>query len=132
MVNYIICRLIDIRGKKIFVGWGSIFSGLVWLGYFISTGPKVLFIFDVINRISMGMVGFPLEVMSFQKALDGRSTGRAILFRETAITLGSILAMFLLIGLVLLGIPLKYVFLVAAPVALSRILIISKDGVRGE
>ncbi len=132
IVSYLVCRLIDIRGKKIFIEWGSIFSGLVWLGYFISTGPKILFIFDVINRITMGMVGFPLEVLSFQKALDGHSTGRAILFRETAITLGSILGMLLLIGLILLGIPLKYIFLIAAPVALSRILIISKVGVRGE
>lgn len=130
IISYIVCRLIDAKGKRLFVEWGSILSGLVWLGYFLSTGPKLLFLFDVVNRITMGMVGFPLEVLSFQKALDGHSTGRAILFRETAITLGSILAMLILIALVFLGIPLKYIFLITAPIALSRILIINKDGVR--
>jgi len=132
LANYLIGIFVDVRGKRAFIVFGSVVSSFVWLGRFLASGWSTLLLWDVLDRISGGMTGLPLDVLSFQKALDGRSTGRALLFRETAITLGSILATLFLIVLVLVNLPLKFAFLLAVPFSLGKLLIVKKDGVLGE
>jgi len=101
---------------------------LAWLGRFSVTAAPGLLFFDVLDRIALGMVGMPMTVISFEKAINGHSTGRALLFRETSITLGSILACLSLMALTFIGLPLKGIFLLAALFSLSPLLIVNKDG----
>jgi MFS family permease len=129
LIDYLMCNLIDHREKKIFIAYGTILNSLAWCGRFLSNTYGLLFVFDIIGRISGGMVDYPMEIISYEKALDGGSTGRAILFREFAITLGSIIAIVLLALTILLNLPLKIVFLTAALAALSKLLILKEDGV---
>lgn len=125
--DYLVCKFVDHQKKDRFVAGGAVLSSLVWLGRFFTSSIQGLFIFDVIGRITGGMVGYPLEVLSYEKALDGHSTGRAILFREIAIAGGGIIAVCFLIIFVALNLPLKAVFLLAAPVALARVLVIGRE-----
>lgn len=126
LINLIIGRWVDIKGKRGLIAYGSVFQFLVWLGRSLTQNIKVLFTFDIIDRITGGMVGIPLGVLTYEKAIVGRSTGRAILFREIAITSGAILACILMMILALLGVELKFSFLLAAFFSLLPILIVRR------
>lgn len=126
LVNLLIGRWTDIKGKGGLIVYGSVFQFLVWVGRTLTQSISVLFTFDVIDRVTRGMIGIPLDVLSYEKALDGRSTGRAVLFREVAITFGSILVDSLLIVTILLGMGLKFAFFLAAIFSLSPLLIVKK------
>lgn len=132
LVNFAVGRWVDKRGKRSLVAYGSVFTSLVWLGRFMTNTVGIFLILDVFDRIAGGMLGIPLAVLSFEKALDGHSTGRALLFREAAITIGSIFACLLLIGLVLVGLELKFAFLVPMVFSLLPLLIVKKEGIYGE
>lgn len=126
LVNLIIGRWVDIKGKRGLIAYGSVFQFVVWIGRIVTRNIKVLFTFDIIDRVTGQMVGIPLGVLTYEKALDGHSTGRAVLFREIAITTGAILACFLLMILALLGIGLQFSFLVAAFFSLLPLLIVKR------
>ena len=127
LIDLMIGRWVDVKGKREVIGFGAIVSFLVWLGRMLSRSIGVLFVFDILDRITAGMTGIPLSVLSYEKALDGHSTGRAVLFREMAIVSGSILACFLLLVLALLGIELKFSFLAAALFSLLPLTILVKN-----
>lgn len=124
LINLVTGRWVDIKGKRKVIGFGAVISFLVWFGRLLSRNVSVLFVFDVLDRITAGMTGIPLSVLSYEKALDGHSTGRAVLFREMAMTCGSIIACLLLITMALLGIELKFSFLVAGVFSLLPLLIV--------
>jgi len=114
LTNFATGSWVDRKGRKGLIAYGAVISSLVWLGRFLTAGAGALLVLDVIDRISGGMLGIPLEVLTYEKALDGRSTGRALLFREMAVGAGEIMACCLLVAIILLGWPLKVAFLVAA------------------
>jgi len=123
LINLIIGRWVDIKGKRGMLVFGSVASFLVWVGRWLTRNVVGLFVIDIVDRVTAGMTGIPLGVLTYEKALDGHSTGRAILFREIAITSGAILACVLLMALALLEIELKFSFLMAAVFSLLPILI---------
>ena len=126
LINLIVGRWVDIKGKRGMIAFGSVFQFFVWFGRGLTKGIKALFIFDIIDRITGGMIGIPLGVLSYQKALDGQATGRAVLFREIAITIGAIFSCLLLLLMVFLGIEFKFSFWVAALFSLLPLLIVRK------
>lgn len=126
LINLIVGRWVDVRGKRGVLAFGSLVSFLVWIGRWLTRNIVGLFAIDIVDRVTAGMTGIPLEVLSYEKALDGHSTGRAILFREIAITGGAVLACVLLMILALLGIDLKFSFLVAAFFSLLPLLIVGR------
>lgn len=126
LINLIIGRWVDIRGKKRLIASGSVFQFFIWVGRVLTRSVGVLFTLDIADRISGRMVGIPLDVWSYQKAVDGHSTGRAVLFREIAITSGSIVSCLLLIVLALLEIKLQFSFLAAAFFSLLPLLIVRR------
>ncbi len=123
LINLLIGRWVDLKGKKGLIGFGAVFSSLVWLGRLLTFDIGPLFIFDIVDRITSGMTGIPLEVLTYEKALDGHATGRAVLFREIAVVIGSCFACGFLILLVLLGIELRFSFLAASLFSLLPILV---------
>lgn len=132
LTNLLAGKWVDARGKKSLVVFGSCFASIVWLGRFLIKNITSLFILDILYRIALGMLGIPLGVLSYEKAMDGGSTGRAILFRETAITFGSIFVCVLLAVFALIGLELRFSFLAGVIFSLFSLLIIKKDGIYGE
>lgn len=127
LVNLLIGRWVDLRGKRGLVAYGSIFQFFVWLGRLITRSIKILFIFDIIDRITGQMVNIPLHVLSYQKAVDGQSTGRATLFQEISFTGGAIVVCLLMMVIIFLGIPLKFSFWLAAVFSLLPLLLLKHD-----
>ena len=122
LINLMIGRWIDIRGKRAVLAFGSAVSFLVWTGRALTRAITLLLVLDVADQATAGMTGIPLIVWTYEKALDGHSTGRAILFREVAIFGGAVLACLLLIILALLNLRLECSFLAAAIFSLSPLL----------
>lgn len=132
IANYSIGNQVDRKGKRSMIAYGSYFSFLAWLGRFLVSVPSILFVFDVIYRLASGMLGIPLGVLTYQKALDGNSTGRALLFREVAVTLGSIFSCLLLIFFAWARLEIHYAFLGGAAFSLLPLLLLKKEGIYGE
>ena len=128
LLDLLIGRWVDLRGKKAPLVYGSLFQSLTLMGRALTSKVSVLFIFDIIDRITGGMVGIPLSVLSYEKAINGYSTGRATLFREIAITLGDICGDCFLILVILLGGGFGTIFFLAAFASLSPLLIVKKHG----
>jgi len=125
-------RWIDKRGKKDLIAYGAVIAAIVWLGRFVVGTMTAFFFFDVIDRIAKGMTGLSLDVLSFEKAIDGHSTGRAILFRELGITVGSIFSCLVLFVLIWLEVELKTTFLLGSLFSLLPLLIVRKKKLLGE
>lgn len=123
VLNIIVGRLIDLKGNKGFLKFGAVTLSLVWVGRFLTKSASELLILDVITRFTSCTIGIPLNVLSYKKAIDGHSTGKAILFQELAIGVGEIFACILLLTLVLVGVELKFAFLWAAAFILMPLLI---------
>lgn len=122
LINLMIGRWIDIRGKRVVLAFGSAVSFLVWSGRALTRAIALLLVLDVADQATAGMTGIPLIVWTYEKALDGHSTGRAILFREVALFSGAVLACFLLIILTFLNLRLECSFLAAAIFSLFPLL----------
>jgi MFS family permease len=132
LTNFLTGKWVDQRGKRDLVAYGAGLSFLSWLGKFLLGRPITLLIFDVIYRIASGMLGIPLDVLSYQKVHNGHSTGRAILFREVAIAAGSIFACCLLVIFSLIGLELRFSFLIGIFLSFSPLLIIKGKEIYGE
>jgi MFS family permease len=126
IVHWLVGKWVDRKGKKELIAFGAVVSFLVWSGRFFIKEVGGFLVFDVLERIAGSMLGIPLEVLSFQKAVDGGSTGRALLFRETAITAGSIFACLALLLLTFLNLPLSFSFVLGSGLSLFPLLI-AKD-----
>jgi MFS family permease len=126
LLNLFIGRWSDIKSKRKLVAYGSVFQALVWLSRIFTQKIGFLFVLDIVDRITDGMVGIPMNVMTYQKAIDGRSTGRAVLFREIAITIGSITACLLFIVLAVLKVELRFYFLIPVLSSFLPLLIVKR------
>ncbi|MFC1727781.1 MFS transporter [Patescibacteria group bacterium] len=129
LLNIIIGRWADVRGNRGLVVYGSIVQAFVWLARIFTRNIGAFFSLDIADRITDTMVAIPLQVSTYQKALDGHSTGRAVLFREISYTIGGFITCLILIIWVILGIELKWFFLVSVVASFLPILSVKK--VRG-
>lgn len=117
---------IDKRDYKELFVVGNFLYVFVWLYRYLSQSVPAFLILEIGDRIASGMVGIPLEAISFKKAITGHSTARAVLFRELAGCSGQIFAASILILGTLLRMPLQYSFLIGAAFSVLPILIIVK------
>lgn len=125
-LQWLIGEWTDKKGKEKLILFGSITAFWVWFLRLVTGNISFLLFLDVVDRVGKKMMAIPLEVLSFQKAIDGKSTGRAILFREVAITSGSIFTCFLFLILVFLKLPVNFSFLIGAGLSLFPVLLINK------
>jgi MFS family permease len=126
IINLFVGRWTDIKGKKGLIVYGSILQVLAWSARIITRSVSVLFTLDILDRVTGGMVAIPMSVISYEKAIEDHSTGRAVLFRELAITIGGMLTCGLIVIWALLGIELKWIFLIGALSSLLPVLIVKR------
>lgn len=127
VIRWLIGRLIDLGEEKKLIVLGSVSRTLVWLGRLLTRNVPWLLGLNVLNDLAIGMVGMPLGVLSLQKGVDGKSMGRAVLFREVAISFGEMTSGLFLAALVFVGLPLEVGFVLAVPLSLVPILIYGKN-----
>ena len=128
VTNFFVGQWCDRRGKRTLLIYGGFFTALAWLSRIFLFETLGFFFADITERIAGGMIGIPLEILSYEKAVDGHSTGRAILFKELAISAGSISALVLLLLLVFCHLPFKLSFIAGAVAALSPLMIVHQFG----
>lgn len=127
IVNLIIGRFNDDKGKSMLIRWGAVISSIVWFSRFLVKIPLGLLIVDVVDRLTSGLTAIPLNVLSYQKAIDGHDTSRAILFRELAIGIGGMLAGIIMAVIIILGIKIEIIFIIAAGLSLLQLLILKGE-----
>ncbi len=127
VLNFLIGKFVDLRGKRELIGFGSVFSFLIWISRFAFRQVKILFFLDVSDRVVEKMTAIPLSVLTYEKALDSRATGRAVLFREMAIEAGAI---FVCLALLVLR-NLRFSFILGSILTLFPLLLIRRRGIYG-
>ena len=124
--NFLIGRWVDFNGKDKPIVLGSVVFFLVYFGRAVVASVPGLLVLSVIANLGGNLRGIPLSVWSYEKALDGHSTGRAILFREMAIGLGEVAGCLLLLLVIWSQVGLNWAFLLAAILTLLPLLICRK------
>jgi hypothetical protein len=112
-MTYLIGLLVDKIGKKEVLNLGALIGFLTWIVRMVIKMPLAIIGVDGFYRVSEQMIQIPLNVLSYQKAIDG-GTGQALYFREISLCLGSITALILALVIIWLNFPLKTVFLLAS------------------
>ena len=122
VAKFLLGKVVDWRKKEL-ITLGSLIRSGVWLGRCLSRSVPWLLGFNVANDLAIGMVSMPLDVLTLEKAIDGRSTGRAVLFREMASSLGNFI-IGLILGIAAFGgAPLTFGFVLAIFLTLTPILV---------
>jgi hypothetical protein len=106
-------RWTDTKGTKNVLSVGTPIVTSSWIIRFLSRTPVFFVVADTMWRFGQSMVGLPLNVLTYKKALDGNGVARAILFREIALSFGGIVAVSMSAVLFLADMRLEYVFLLA-------------------
>lgn len=128
ILRFLIGKFVDVRGKRELIAFGSVFSFFIWTGRVIAKEVNFLFFLDVSDRVVEKMTSIPLNVLTYEKAVDSGATGRAVLFREIAIEMGAI---FVCLTLLLLN-NLRLSFVLAAFLTLFPLLLLRKGGLYGD
>lgn len=129
VVNLIIGRLVDVKGKREMIGIGSLVNSVIWLGRFVFRTVPALFVLDIADRLTAGLTAIPLNALSYQKAVHGHATGRAILFRELAVGIGAMCACLVMIAIILTNFGLELSFIAAGVFSLTQLLVIEGENI---
>jgi len=95
-------RLSDRKKDRKIIALGSPLIALSWFFRTLTRHIPMLVLADSIENFGQIMVKVPLNALSYKKAVEAESA-KAILFRETAMTLGSIGAITILILWIFIG-----------------------------
>jgi hypothetical protein len=126
LINFFVGKWIDKKGFDRPLVSGSIVSSLVWIGRGLTKNSPLLFSLNIADNLTAPMTGIPIDVITYEKAIEDKATGRAILFREVALGLGALFACLVVLGIVLSGFSFESSFFAAAFFSLFPILLISK------
>lgn len=124
--SFLIGRWVDLKSKRAPITLGSFVFFLVYLGRAILTSIPSLLVLSVVANLSGNLRGIPMGVWSYEKALNGHSTGRAVLFREVAIGLGEIFGSLMLLMVIWVKLGLPFAFFLAAIFTLFPLLVCRK------
>lgn len=106
-------RWVDKQGERKIVSIGTPLVTLSWIIRIAQKSLPFFILADSIWNFGQRMVTLPLNALAYKKGVEG-GAARAILFRETAITIGGLLSLTLLIVWMLYGGRLEGGFIVAA------------------
>jgi MFS family permease len=105
-------RFVDLKGERKVVAVGTPIISITWLIKLFGRAAPIFVFADAIWQFGEGMVWMPLNILTYEKALEGGS-GKAILFREFAIHAGFIASTLLLMIWILAGGSLSGGFIIA-------------------
>ncbi len=106
-------RWVDKQGERKIIAIGAPLVALSWIVRFIKKSLPFFVLADSIWNFGQKMVELPLNTLTYKKGVEG-GVARAILFRETAITIGGVASLVLLIVWMLYGGKLEDGFIIAA------------------
>ncbi|MBU0572735.1 MFS transporter [Patescibacteria group bacterium] len=111
--SLVLGRWVDKQGERKIISIGVPLVTLSWIIRIIKKSLPIFILADSVWNFGQRMVELPLNTLTYKKGVEGGSA-RAILFRETAITIGGLLSLILLIVWMLYGGRLEEGFIIAA------------------
>ncbi|MCH7641498.1 MFS transporter [Patescibacteria group bacterium] len=109
----IVGRWVDRQGERKVVAVGAPLLSIAWIIRFVTKSLPAFVLADSIWNFGQRMLILPLNVLTYKKGLE-TGVGRAILFRETSLIIGGVVALLTLIVVIYLGGDLSGGFVVAA------------------
>ena len=106
-------RWVDRQGERKIISIGVPLVTLSWVVRIIKRSLPFFILADSIWNFGQRMVNLPLNTLTYKKGVEG-GVARAILFRETTITIGGLLSLILLIIWMSYGGRLEEGFIIAA------------------
>lgn len=106
-------RWVDRQGERRIISIGAPLVTLSWIIRIVKKSLPFFILADSVWNFGQRMVDLPLSTLTYKKGIEG-GVARAILFRETAITIGGLLSLVLLIAWMLYGGRLEEGFMIAA------------------
>lgn len=125
LINLLVGVRVDRVGSRPTLAWGSPLNFLSWLARIFARTTGLIIVVDTFYRVTEQMLTIPLDVLTYQKALEG-GTGQALYFREISLTFGAVFFLFLAAVLVFLNLPLWSTFVLASIGALMPILVVRR------
>lgn len=122
---------IDRLGERKIVAIGAPLLTIAWIIRFIERYLPAFVLADSIWMFGQRMLILPLNVLTYRKGLEA-GTGKAILFRETSLIIGSSLALLILIVLVYFGGSLSGSFVIAAAFSIFPLFTVIKHRIEEE
>ena len=123
---------VDKQGEKTIVKVGSPLVFLSWVIRAVDRSFASFVFADSFWNFGERMVALPLNALTYKKALEGKSSARAILFREISVIIGSLFSLtLLLISFLILG-TLDGVFWISAFLALLPLVAVFKGKLAGK
>jgi MFS family permease len=125
-------KKVDTQGEGKIVSMGAPLVAFSWLLKYIFLSPIFFMISDSLWNFGERMLGLPLNALTYKKAIEGKSSATAILFREMNLLVGSMLSV-ILIAFIVVWSTLKFVFIIAClssliPLAVYKNNLITHDG----
>ncbi|RLC32706.1 hypothetical protein DRH13_01305 [Candidatus Woesebacteria bacterium] len=111
--SLVLGRWVDKQGERKIIAIGTPMVTLSWIIRIVKKSLPIFILADSIWNFGQRMVDLPLSTLTYKKGIEG-GVARAILFRETAITIGGLLSLILLIVWMLYGGRLEEGFIIAA------------------
>jgi len=123
-------RWADGRGESTLLKIGSPMIFVSWLARFFGSFVMLFVVSDFVRNLGEKMVTMPLNVLTYQKAFEGQSSARAILYRETVLNIGVISGLLVvLIWIMVLG-NLSYWYFIPATFVLFPLIAVFKRRIK--
>jgi len=111
--SLVLGRWVDKQGERKIISIGTPLVTLSWIIRIVKKSLPGFIVADSISNFGQRMVGLPLNTLAYKKGTEG-GAARAILFRETALAIGGLLSLVLLVVWMLCGGKLEDGFIIAA------------------
>src|SRR3989344_691878 len=113
---------VDKQGVRSVIRIGTPLVFISWLIKGLNRSFSAFVFADSFWNFGERMVVYPLNALTYKKALEGKSTAKAILFREVNIIFGSFFAISLVMFFILLGFSLTSFIIIASVFSLMPLI----------
>ena len=111
--SLILGRWVDKQGERKIISIGAPLTTVAWIIKIVKKSVPAFILADSIWNFGQRMVSLPLNALAYKKGIEG-GAARAILFRETTLTIGGLISLGILIIWMLYGGRLEDAFIIAA------------------
>ena len=114
MFSLAIGEWVDRQGVRNVIRIGTPLVFISWLIRAINRSFSAFVFADSFWNFGERMVVYPLNALTYQKALEGKATAKAVLFREINLIFGALISMSLVMFFILLGFSLTSFIIIAS------------------
>ncbi len=123
--SLVVGRWVDKQGERTIVSFGTPLVAISWIIRLVQKSLPAFIVADTLWNFGQKMVVLPLRTLTYKKAVEGGSA-RAILFRETTMTIGGVASLLLFAVWIFLGGGFDKGFIMAAVLSMLPLVAVFK------